>query len=92
MAWHETASLTRTLLTDPGSHVSAAASGWKHPMSREGFMLADLFDLTHQAHSGKKRPKPYPRPTDHNTGRSAKPKVSQQAIRAALAARGHGMN
>jgi hypothetical protein len=91
MSWPEALALTQQLMADPSSRVCTAVSGWTEPWPREAFILADLFDLTHQAHSNR-NPKPYPRPADSHRKRSAVPRVSQRAIRAALAARGHGMN
>lgn len=90
MSWAEAISLTKSLMSDPSSHVSAAIADWDHPMSREAFILADLHDRITQSHW--KNPKPYPRPMDKNKGkaRSKPPTVSQARIRAALAARGHG--
>ncbi|MCS4275339.1 hypothetical protein M2390_000500 [Mycetocola sp. BIGb0189] len=36
--------------------------GWKYPLSREGQILLELYDLTLAVNSGKKKPKPSPRP------------------------------
>jgi hypothetical protein len=88
MSWGEAISLGRQLASDPSSRIAAALNGWDYPLSREALILADLFDATAAVHF--KKPKPYPRPTDRS--RSKKPTVPQSVIRAALAARGHGMN
>lgn len=90
MSWAEAISLTRGLMSDPSSHVATAFLRWEHPMSREAFILADVHDRITQAHF--KNPKPYPRPTDRNVGRSKRPTISQAAVRAELARRGHTMN
>lgn len=60
MGWGEAIRLTHVLLRDPASHIHAAAARWKHPATREFFLLADIFDAAAQ-HTYKK-PKPYPRP------------------------------
>lgn len=90
VTWREAVDLTRELLSDPSSHTAAAAHGWDEPWPRDAFILADLFDAHAQANF--KNPKPYPRPTTRGRQRSARPKVSQARIRAALAARGHSLN
>ncbi len=46
------------LLNDPSSAVTAALAGWAFPISRETLAVLDLFDLTHQANSDPKRPRP----------------------------------
>lgn len=62
MAWHESWDLSRALIADPSSRVYAAVAGWPYPMSRQEQILADAFDLTAAINSGKRSPKPYPRP------------------------------
>lgn len=66
MSWGETLALFRVLAGDPTSQVAVAVHAYAYPLSREGFMLADLYDVTLAANwNGKRtRPKPYPRPTD----------------------------
>lgn len=64
MAWHESWDLTQQLLSDPTSAVHAAVADWAHPTTREALVAADLFDLTASIASGKRQPKPYPRPWD----------------------------
>lgn len=49
-------------IADPGSQLNAAVQGWKHPLSREGFLLLDLIDLMGQVNSKKGAWKPVPRP------------------------------
>lgn len=92
MSWGEALRLTKILLSDPSSLVTAHAAGWEHPVTREDMVLRDLFDLTHQAAlaGSKKRAKPYPRPW--KTARSrTKPaaSVTQADILAALRHAGH---
>lgn len=53
--------LVLVLMSDPTSWLHAAEAKWKHPVSREWMMLADVFDLQH-AKASKRRPKPLPRP------------------------------
>ena len=60
MGWDEAVRMVEVLLTDPSSHVAAAAAGWTNPVSREWLALADLYDL--YGRSKSKRHKPYPRP------------------------------
>jgi hypothetical protein len=91
MTWGETWALTQVLLADPSSQVSAAVAGWRWPMSRESLALADLWDLTFRM--GKKAgslayPRPWAGPKTRigDTGH-----LSQDRIRAELAARGHGV-
>lgn len=88
MSWREAAAMTRVLAADSSSRVFAAVHGWDYPMSQEALILADQFDAFTRANF--KKPKPYPRPVNKDRTRSKKPLVSQSAIRAALAARGHG--
>ncbi|WP_156027407.1 hypothetical protein [Mycetocola saprophilus] len=47
---------------DPASWLHAAINGWKYPLSREGQILLELYDLTLAINSSKKKPKPSPRP------------------------------
>lgn len=91
--WPEAIALTKELCRDSSSHTCASLGEWDYPISRESLILADLADLFIQANSDRKKgnPKPYPRPfeVDGQGQRSRKPLVSQDVIRAALAARGH---
>ena len=93
LTWHEAWLLTEQLLNDPTSHIAAALAGWDYPASRETLALADLFDLTVAVNTDKRkrgRAERYTRPFPlRDATRSAKPQVSQDAVRAALAARGH---
>lgn len=94
MTWHEACALARALAQDPTSHLGAAIAGWKHPMSREAILTADLYDLqvaVNTERNKRSQIKPYPRPWAEAANRTAseKPVVSQEQIRAALAARGH---
>ena len=92
MTWGEAVSLTSTLCQDPTSWVAASVGQWDHPRSWEWFLLADMYDLTHQiawrsAGSKGGRPKPYPRPGA--TVRRTKASVSQEVVLAALREAGH---
>lgn len=89
MSWSEAWLLTVELAGDPASRVGAAVAGWSHPVSRESMTLADLFDVTVKVNSGRRTPKPYPRPWDEKPVRTST-SLPQAQIRAALAARGHG--
>lgn len=90
MAWHESWHLTRELLTDPTSHAAAAVADWSHPLSREGMALLDLFDLLAIVNSGRRKPRPVPRPWDPKPKRMGKTNRSRDEVIAILASRGHG--
>lgn len=90
----ELARMVVILRKDPSSQTAAAMEGWGHPLSREGWMLADLIDTTGAASAGKKwktyegRPL---KPKDGrkkwgNTGGRTRPEVV-----AILNARGHNL-
>ncbi|MFG3338724.1 hypothetical protein [Glycomyces sp. NPDC048151] len=93
VSWHEAWLLTEQLLADPTSHLAAALAGWDYPASREALALADLWDLTVAVNTDKRKrgkAERYVRPFPlRDKARSTKPQVSQDAVRAALAARGH---
>jgi len=92
MPYSEAWLLTQSLLGDPTSHVAAAVAGWEHPWSWEAMALADLYDATVAAATDKRhrsRIKKYPRPWPDGDTRRYRPTVSQEQVRAALAARGH---
>lgn len=86
MDWGEAWRLTRVLMTDPSSRVMVALAGWDFPLSREGAVLADLYDLTLRVNS-KKPPFPYPRPWGN--ARFGRTQQSQETVRANLRAIGH---
>lgn len=72
MPWDEATRITRLLTSDPASHIGASVAGWDYPVSREGLIAMDKFDLDHQIAwrqgGGKgKKPDPYPRPWKTNT-------------------------
>lgn len=87
MTWGEALRLTKELVRDTGSHVFAAINEWKHPMSREALVLADLYDAF--VHANFKRAKPYPRPWPDRTKSRPKPTVSQAEVIEALRKAGH---
>lgn len=62
----------------------AAVEGWDYPWSAEAWVLANLFDQW----TAKDAP-PYPRPSDKALRPGRPPDMPQEAVRAALAARGH---
>lgn len=88
MAWHETWDLAAELVADPTSRVAAAIADWSHPLSHEGMALRDLYDLLAHANSGRKKPKPYPRPWDPKPKRYGGTSLPQAQVRAILKARG----
>lgn len=61
VAWGEAIRLVQILRVDPSSQIAAAIEGWDNPLSREGWMLADLIDVQGASKAGKKW-KTYPRP------------------------------
>lgn len=91
MSWAEAWSLTVTLARDPSSQLGATLAGWQYPAPRDALVLLDLFDLTAQANSGKRKPPPHPRPWDKPPERFGRPAVSQNRVRAALRAAGHDL-
>lgn len=86
MSYGEAIRLTELLLGDPSSQLAATRAGWDAPRTREWFVLADLFDLTHQ--SLTKKPPPYPRPTNAGVRRGQTSR-SRSAVIAILNAHGH---
>lgn len=62
MGWSEAIDLIRIIRADPSSQLVASIEGWSHPLSREGWMLADLIDIQGSKALGKKW-NLYPRPT-----------------------------
>lgn len=93
MSWGEAWRLTGVLANDPSSHVAAAIAGWEYPVTREWLAAADLYDAFVASNTKKgRKPKPYPRPwPDKDQKRMGKATRSQTDIRAALVARGHGV-
>ncbi len=96
MSWGEAYRLTVILTADPSTALAAAVNEWDAPRSREWFVLADLFDLTHQiawAQGGGKggKPKPYLRPWPSRTTSRPRPdpSLTQDEIVAALRKAGH---
>lgn len=73
------------LVRDPRSYLHAAIAGWKHPVSFDWIVTADLYDLTN-AKGAKRRPKPYPRPwTDKATKKLGGKKNRARSNREVLA-------
>lgn len=52
----------RSLMADPSSWLQSAIRGWEHPVSFEGIVQMDQFDLLLQRWVPRGRYKPYPRP------------------------------
>lgn len=80
------------IMNDPTSPLRAKYLNWDYPFSTEAKIMADLWDLTKAANSGKRRRsgKNYQRPfPDGSRGKSAPPAVSQARVMAELAKRGH---
>jgi len=86
MSYGEAGRLASLLGRDPSSQVAAAREGWPAPHTREWFLLADLFDLTH--HGLARHPKPYPRPqrAGQRMGRTT---LDRRKVLAILNAHGH---
>lgn len=66
MSYGEALRLAGVLLGDPSSQLAASTQGWGAAHSREWWLLADLYDLTHAGLT--KHPKPYPRPRRQQPG------------------------
>lgn len=90
MSWGEAWRLTQILVRDPASQVCAAVQGWDSPRSREWFLIADLFDLTHSVNS-KRRPERYPRPGDVPK-HFGKTNLSNEQVFAVLRTYGHDID
>lgn len=97
MSWSEAFRLIKILRDDPSSALASALAGWDYPISREALLLADQFDLLHQANSDpkKSKPKPHPmRPWKQSKGREterrgSKIELTPQEVAAALRQAGH---
>jgi hypothetical protein len=77
--------LLRVATREPSSPLYAAMNGWDFPVSREWIVQADLLDAFLQANSGRRKPKPYPRPwKDNNTNRLGKTTLTPTEARAVL--------
>lgn len=93
ICWSEAIDLVRILRGDPSSQIARSIEGWDYPLSREGWMLADLIDLQGAKAMGKKWT-PYSRPIKAkdstrrfgNTGGRSRAEVV-----AILNARGHNL-
>lgn len=62
MEWGEAVRQVRILRSDPSTQLAAAMEGWNYPLSRVGWMLADLIDVQGSSKAGK-RWNTYPRPS-----------------------------
>jgi hypothetical protein len=67
--WSEFYYVIKMLTQDPESWLFAAMNNWKHPISREWVVLAATYDLLAQVNSGRKKPKPFPRPWPSSEGK-----------------------
>lgn len=77
--------LLRVATREPSSPLYAAMNGWDFPVSREWIAQADMLDAFLQANSGRRKPKPYPRPwKDNNTNRLGKTTLTPAEARAVL--------
>lgn len=77
--------LLRVATREPSSHLFAAQNGWDFPVSRQWIAQVDALDAFLQANSGRRKPKPYPRPwKDNNTNRLGKTTLAPAEARAVL--------
>lgn len=90
MDWGEAWLLLQQVVLDPSSRLAAAVAGWEYPLSREGQIAIDHYDLAHKIAAGKKSITPYPRPWHRQRKRFGRATRPQAEIMAALRARGHG--
>ena len=81
----EAARQAQQLIKDPSTATAASMIGWEHPISRAEIVLADIFDLVHNALAEGR--------VDPHWIRPAKPRapreVDQAAVDAALRLTGH---
>lgn len=89
MPYGEALQLLEALSKDPSSSFAASLNNWPHPLSREGFALLDLYDLTEFWRTGKRGVEHPGRPKAPR--RKIRPTVSQDTVIAALRAAGHTM-
>lgn len=77
--------LLRVATREPSSVLFAAQHDWDYPVSREWMQTADLLDAFLQVNSGRRKPKPYPRPwKDNNTSRLGKTTLTPSEAREVL--------
>lgn len=93
IGWGEALRLVTILAGDTSSQLAVSLAGWKHSVSREAMILADLFDVQ-LASKSKKKPKPYPRPWETSTTTKRHGNVggrSRAEVVAILNAHGHSL-
>jgi hypothetical protein len=73
------------LAKDPSTALCASLVGWEHPISREGLVLADLFDMVHNALTEGRVEPHWIRPT----ATRAPVEIDHAAVEAALRLTGH---
>lgn len=66
--WGEALRLTQVLARDGSTYTAAAVGEWDYPLSSEGRILADLFDLW-TAEGADPYPRPWPDPNTRVVGR-----------------------
>lgn len=79
MSITEAARQVAWLAKDPSTALAASVAGWEHPISREAVVLADIFDLVHDALIEQRVEPHWIRPSA--------PKVAQEIDHEAVAAR-----
>jgi len=88
MSWGEAVRQVQTLADDPSTRFAATLSGHKHPWTREWEALANLYDLTQNAHRFAK-PQAYPRPWRPSGEQHGRTEMSRAEVIDILNARGH---
>lgn len=80
ITYKEAAQLIAILIKDPSSWICAKLVDWKHPVSEEWMVLANIYDLTALVNS-RKKPKPYPRPwKNHDSTKIGKKGQSRKSV------------
>lgn len=79
LSYREAFWLVRQLTRNPESLLSASITGWKHPVSFEWMVLAELVDLTVKVNS-KRQVKPFPRPWARQANKMGRTVLSRERV------------
>jgi len=79
LPYREAVFLCRELFDNPSSRLGTRKSGWKHPVSFEWMVLAELIDLTARVNS-KRHTKAFPRPWGRNEQKIGRTKLSRERV------------
>lgn len=85
VTYSEAVLLVSMLLRDPTSWLQAKVNEWKHPVSMEWMLNANIFDVTLASNSkGKVQPMERPWPSTHANRIGGRTKLPQNKIREIL--------